>query len=659
MEVLVATALTLVLLGAVVQLFAWMSTSLNEARAGLEMQDRLRAAAQVLQRDLRGVTTPMLPPRNPADNEGYFEYVEGAMGICPRYTLKNESWSDGAAGSLQIPVNTFTFDLNADGSSVRDFTVTDTDDVLMFTTRTSDRPFVGQNVRYQGAADVREVFTVDSSVAEVMWFVRGRTLFRRQLLVAPNTQIMTISGNAPAQVPLAATDHNFKGGVTPTGMYTAKVPGGVYFNRDISMRSVPDGLGGLLAAANTLGDLTKRENRYGHPGVIELLAPVTAFPYDVSRWGAWRMPTKRESAELTFWPGGFPIPWRPGTKGIASYQQNPRSWWKVWGQGGAEFWGAGEVVWDGHNPFNPHPSKPTDRDPGPPYYEDWIFAGLNYGWLQANDPDRQVLATTAAARHATDVVMNNVIGFDVKAWDPGAPLFRYRIQATNDQPARNIVLSPGDPGYAQAAGIFFRNPQNGTVFRVGYGAFVNLGYLPDGAAWVRVNNQQVSGFVLSNPPGAPQPHFNNVFYWDRNEYMGREKALAMLLTRTYDTWSTHYDADPSLRHVVWDNYWKYAKKNIYNNTGKYNIWGKTVQYEMPFMLPDPNNGFDDAFDPNTIPTVLNPTDSRNYGPDGQRETFFRPPYPFPLRAVEVRIRAFEPSSRQVREITIKQDFLIR
>ena len=34
-----------------------------------------------LQSDLKGVTVTMNPPRRPEDNEGYFEYVEGPMGV--------------------------------------------------------------------------------------------------------------------------------------------------------------------------------------------------------------------------------------------------------------------------------------------------------------------------------------------------------------------------------------------------------------------------------------------------------------------------------------------------------------------------------------------------------------------------------------------------
>lgn len=34
-----------------------------------------------------------------------------------------------------------------------------------------------------------------------------------------------------------------------------------------------------------------------------------------------------------------------------------------------------------------------------------------------------------------------------------------------------------------------------------------------------------------------------------------------------------------------------------------------------------------------------------------------PPYPVPLRAIQVKIRVFEPDSAQIREVTITQDFV--
>ncbi len=34
-----------------------------------------------------------------------------------------------------------------------------------------------------------------------------------------------------------------------------------------------------------------------------------------------------------------------------------------------------------------------------------------------------------------------------------------------------------------------------------------------------------------------------------------------------------------------------------------------------------------------------------------------PPYPVPLRGIQIKIRCFEPDSKQIREITIEHDFL--
>jgi hypothetical protein len=40
---------------------------------------------------------------------------------------------------------------------------------------------------------------------------------------------------------------------------------------------------------------------------------------------------------------------------------------------------------------------------------------------------------------------------------------------------------------------------------------------------------------------------------------------------------------------------------------------------------------------------------------GERETV--PPYPYALRGVQVRIRVYEPQTRQVRQATVESDFI--
>lgn len=48
-------------------------------------------------------------------------------------------------------------------------------------------------------------------------------------------------------------------------------------------------------------------------------------------------------------------------------------------------------------------------------------------------------------------------------------------------------------------------------------------------------------------------------------------------------------------------------------------------------------------------------DYADSGEAGEAET--SPPYPYPLRGIEVRIRCYEPSSRQVRQVTVRQTFV--
>jgi hypothetical protein len=243
-------------------------------------------------------------------------------------------------------------------------------------------------------------------------------------------------------------------------------------------------------------------------------------------------------------------------------------------------------------------------------------------------------------RFANDVVLTNVIGFDVKAWDPGAPIYQYHVPATGSQPDRYIAVAPGDPNYAVVAGMSTNSKNN--VVAIGYGAYVDLGYLPDNPSnWKQWTN--VPNFVLANqprPPGAPAPRFNNVYGWNPGEIVstnstyGKAVVNRLALSRVYDTWSTHYDTSPVMR-----------------------------QWITKSTLPDPTNGFDDFNYYFAAPQGSIAAGAKGYlygyGPDHQFESVFPPPYPCPLRAIQVKIRAFEPSSRQIREVTIEQDFVPR
>ncbi len=412
-EILVATALSLILLGAVVQIFGLIGGSVNDSRATLEASDRLRATAVRLQKDLAGLTVTPIPPRSPESDEGYLEIIEGPVG--PAIPI-------AATGAIAV---------DNDSGGV-DTTVGDYDDILMFTTRSAVRPFVG---RYWDTV-MGSQSTIESDTAEVAWFIRGRTLYRRVLLVVPGANL------------------------------SGAVFGGFYNKYDISIRSSNGTTTGTLIA-NTQGDLTRRECRFAHDPIIP-----DNFPYDVRGWEKWGLPTLEECSANTWNAGAQPPP--TGGNSLSQY----------------DFWNDPPIT--------------------------------NY--------------SASGGRIAEDIILTNVIGFDVKVWDPD--------------------VSP-------------------------CGAYVDLG------------NGGASGVFAG---------------------LGNTQSLPSLpvTARVYCTWSTHYESDG---HDT-------------NNDG--------------VTIDEGTNGFDD--DGNGIVDDA-----------GEQET--SPPYPVPLRGIQVKIRVFEPDSRQIREGTVVQDFL--
>ena len=417
-EMLVATAATLILMGALAQVFSVFGSAVSNSRSMIEQDSRLRSVAWRLRSDLAGATARMLPPLKPEAGEGYFEIIEGPQ-------------SDAAA---------------ADGTTTL---AGDIDDVLLFTTQSSEAAFIGK----AGS------LMVESPTAEVAWFLRQTgtnspttytpttyTLFRRQLLV------VGYAGFGP---------------FTTNNTMTYQTWSGFFDAYDLSVRRE-----GTLIIPNTLSDLTRRESRFMHNVTGDTTG--AGFPY------------------------AFPT---------GSFQ--------------------GLIPPDG-----------------------LIF-------------DRAVSST----RVGEDVVLTNVIAFDVRVFDPAAPV----------SVSGNDAQAPGDPGFAVA---------------VTNGAFVDLGNL--------------STIDFDNPLTARvAPHFSGY---------GEAKSQLVgsgLTARTWDTWSTHYETNG-------------------------------VSDDGDSIIDEGSNGLDD---------------NSNGETDESTEKETSPPYPYPLRGIEVRIRCYEPSSRQVRQITVRNTFV--
>ena len=81
----------------------------------------------------------------------------------------------------------------------------------------------------------------------------------------------------------------------------------------------------------------------------------------------------------------------------------------------------------------------------------------------------------------------------------------------------------------------------------------------------------------------------------------------------------------------------------------YDTW--SLHYEF--------NGLDDDGDGLIDEGTDGIDDNGNGVPDDPAEYETSPPYPVPLRGIEVRIRCYEPASRQVRQMTVRHSFILK
>lgn len=451
-EILLATLLTLLMMSVVVAVFGSIGQSVTDTRALVEIQNQLRSTAHRLRQDLAEATAPTRPPLRPEAGQGYLEIIEGPL----PYVGPSPNWD--------VPMDSDV------SPAVRDLTVTDNDDLLLLTIRSRGKPYVGRWRLPNGTLG-----TVESQEAEVAWFVRGRTLYRRVMLVAPGK--------------FNALDANGDGVVEPAeaGLGTDSV----FRWYDISVRPAVSQAGARGMIANTLGDLTKPEYRYAHQ------APT--FPYH-PHWVANRrtnvlgLPLVAECSSPVFFSA-----WLTGSMPSVSLTLR-----------------AGEVLdlWR-----NPHPWNETD-------------------------PDTGMLGVYTGPRVGEEVILNNVLDFDVKVFDPEAPVVA--------SAAGDAALVSGDPGYAAALA-------NNWISR---GAYVDLGY----------------GYAIAQSPPANLPAALVQSLPSLSPFAGPGRYFPVV-EPTYDTWTTHYE-----------NNWIDVNQNGARDAGDYGDENQNGLFD------EGTNGFDDNGD---------------------------------------------------------------
>jgi hypothetical protein len=669
---LVAMAITLVMMAAVVTLFANVSNSVRNRRATIEMANQVRHMRNVLQQDLQGATCPGTTWQRPDSNHGYIELIEGIHSDQDPTPLVQDLDRDGVLEAAQgevllepalspIPQNNLGADVNNDGKitpqeleqhyqdprSLVPGALGDFDDILMLTVRNEREPFVGRmptnvdDIESEAVDGDPKGFagwnyeSIESPLAEVIWFAienpkddnnQGffgepgmRTIYRRALLIAPwldPYKVVDEEDDGDGMVSIDGTPVKVVPGllrVLPSSDFGPKDLANVFAaliafqeRYDISARVEWDhDIKRWKIMANTLADLTKRENRYGHYGYLVGASGATrAYPYPMVSWGRGY-----DDGDLVFVID-------PEMEAVASQPIQPAA-------GEAEAGAPASISpltkYTVTNTGGGYPVRPFVY----PESESEQPATANAILNEAGAVVRVVHGPVplSGARRGEDIMMTGVLGFDLRVYDPGAPLYGRRDVPGANPPTPMTVLQPSDPGwdaaYSQQLGP---QPNNSPFEWVGQGAYVDMGF----------------GFEMPHPAGTSvftttSPSW--VLPWFA-EPRGLSDVFGKLLApgySVYDTWSFHYE-----------------------NNGL-NEDGDTTAAGEP-LIDEGTNGLDDIATypvPGTTATVTEP----RLGADdaGERET--APPYDKPLRGVQVLIRTYEMDSRAIRQVRVNQHFL--
>lgn len=567
-ELLVSTVITLMLVYGLAQAFAVVSETVSKSRASVEMATQMRSVALRLQQDLEGLTLPALPWPRPESGMGYLEYVEGVL-------------HDGSG---------LTLDLDGDGTPGENTSFGDGDDVLMLTSRSVDTPYRGSYVVKIGG--VKRSTKIESDLAEIAWwttlidtpfvdtdadgfFDAGNgnlnaetndsfTVYRRCLLIRPDLNSNTLAGDPYwklLDIDLLAptgTKDTFDTTVTQDLSELRDALRIFYSENDLSVHFAAVSVGGssyrFYIVANSLEDLTKRENRFAHRKIVAVgSGGALEYFFSEAKWG-FPYNLNRDATSATGLPNNI-------VRGFAV------------------------------------------ANPGV------VKTGLHQG---------------------EDVMLANTLAFDIRAYDPLAPLGGFwgedaawgikNVDDNNASPTDDVLeacaansddecVSPGDPGFATTAFNTTSVPQSVLIgssggtsryfLPVGRGAFVDLNYAGKAhaaGAGTYTYNQLTS-------VGAAKNYISH--------FSANVDSNSQLTTPTYDTWSSHYEYD-----------------------------GRDQDSDGT------NDQGSDGIDNGGVTGIVDDA--------AERET--SPPYAGPLRGMQIRIRMIEHDTRQVRQFSVTSNF---
>lgn len=627
LEVMIATAVTLLMMISLAQIFKIIGDSMQQGRSVLELNNRLRSVVYRLRADLDNLTVIPAPPANPSTGSGYLQVYDGS--------------TTDFTTSTQISMAASRFG--------------DVDDILMATVRAGDVWFTGKVPLYvlekrapdrNTAADFAMI-PIASQHAEVAVFLQplvtgdgnpnrspefflnsalGAVAFEdtdpfpnfpdsfrlhyRMLLIRPDlnlvsdTTIADLSSVAPAgSLPGGIMDNSISSTGTneywtvsnpdpglPTPLCDMAAP---HQQCDLSIRRVfGTGTGSTdFVAANSLEDLVDPANRFAHvqvpiPGTVSTTMPVLALGTALLVNGGDPLGTLLNS------PVSATTPFQVGSGFL-------------------------------------HPA----------------FVLLNN-------------------RAGEDLLASDVLAFDIKLFDPDAPLLGttggdgvYGTAADDDGDGSlndlkelgwagsdDLILSPNDPGYALA--LSAGSPVVGT------GEYVDLAWAKKlaahGGSISPATNvwSPLSGFALANfnANGLAGAYTDSLF---KSGSVLMAGTNLQLFQASYDTYTSGYEGDGLLQAQLT------SRVGVCRVNGAVDLYGVGGS-DYPNLVADWRSSPAPTFDAGSdgIDNAGSFT-----GVDDPSELETSPPFPIPLRGLKISVRMEDPRTRQIKQMSAAKEFV--
>ena len=622
-EVLIATALTLMIMLALAQGFKTTSQSISSGRARLTSSDQLRSISTLLRSDLQGLTvSTTVHPQSSKSPNGYFVYYDGPL-------------SDSTAMLFNyVPTGVEIEDkLSASRWS-------DIDDAMMFTAKARDGQwFYGRvplalmkihsgdiaTIRFQDwVTDV----TIASEYAEIAWFMR------------PLNEVGMLNNPDPQKPNNNNTDYSYSPASTPVNDVIPVV--------DLNGDGIPDpdGMPDRVALC--------RRVMLIRPDLDVSISKLSAVPDDEQLIAA-PLPIDLNDADSFRYQMRF------------AYQRTDLSVRKHWDAANSRFVLKTNSLGDLQRPENrfAHYSLPVISGGSANQTSLPILALTNEANSNGNylamtnlamsgvNPNndrgffpsafcRTNLVSTGNSTYAVqhtqeEIVASNVVGFDVRGYDstatqlytPGvdglygsltdkdAPIVQKRA-AAGERGYDDLIVGPSDPGYAVML-------KSGEVIAANSGTFVDL-------SWgFRVVNQLTnasgstyglspSGSIWGSALSGYEPISGGVV--DSMIRSGKYSTTFSVHQPTFDTFSDYYESDGN------------AQSNGISENGMVPYGGTAV------VSTTADHGIDGG-DNNSNGVI-----------DEESERDTSPPYRYAIPAIQIKLRVQDATAGTLQELSM-------